>query len=91
MARLRLVAEKNKSVRDLGKKEEVEEDFKLCLVGKALTNSAVHFPSLMNVMAELWYPIKGVTITKIEDKRILFGFYNEIDLRRVIDEMPWFF
>lgn len=53
MVRLRLIDEENESVRDLDKKEEVEEDFWLCLVGKALTNNAVHFPSLRNVLAEV--------------------------------------
>ncbi|MBA0794248.1 hypothetical protein Gohar_018598 [Gossypium harknessii] len=58
---------------------------------KALTNSVVHFPSLRNVFAEFWHPIEGVTISEIEDKRIFFRFYNELDLNRVINGIPWFF
>ncbi|TYH05064.1 hypothetical protein ES288_A08G055500v1 [Gossypium darwinii] len=30
-------------------------------------------------------------ITEMEDKRTLFRFYSEVDLKRVIDGMPWFF
>ncbi|KAG4186464.1 hypothetical protein ERO13_A08G045650v2 [Gossypium hirsutum] len=30
-------------------------------------------------------------ITEMEDKRTLFRFYSEVDLKRVIDDMPWFF
>lgn len=33
---------------------------------------------------------KGV-YHEIEDKRILFQFYSKIDLKRVMDGMPWFF
>ncbi|KAA3462160.1 reverse transcriptase [Gossypium australe] len=65
------------------------QDF--CLVGRVLTDNVVNFPTLKNTLADLWHPLRGVTITEMEDKRILFRFYNEIDLKRVIDGMPWFF
>ncbi|KAG8473252.1 hypothetical protein CXB51_035234 [Gossypium anomalum] len=65
--------------------EGYENDFYMCLVGKILTNGIVHFPSMRNVLAELWHLIG------IEEKRTLFLFYNELDLKRVIDSMPWFF
>ncbi|PPS18979.1 hypothetical protein GOBAR_AA01625 [Gossypium barbadense] len=37
------------------------------------------------------HPLRGVTIMEVEDKRILFRFYSEIDLKRVMDSMLWFF
>lgn len=61
LARLRLADEKNDSVCDQDEVEEIEEDFRLCLVGSALTNSAVHFLSLRNVLEKIWHPIEGVT------------------------------
>ncbi|MBA0763344.1 hypothetical protein Gotri_012797, partial [Gossypium trilobum] len=45
--------------------EEVEDKFKLCLVGRVLTESVVHFPSMRNTLAELWHPLDGITITNI--------------------------
>ncbi|MBA0859489.1 hypothetical protein Goshw_007374, partial [Gossypium schwendimanii] len=63
----------------------------LCLVGQVLTDSIVNFPSLKNTLADLWDPLRGVSITENEDKRIVFRFYSEIDLNRVMDGMPWFF
>lgn len=57
-------------------KEAKEDEFLLCLVGRALTNGALHFPSLKNILAEIWHPIEGVTITELEGKRILFRFYK---------------
>ncbi|KAH1130789.1 hypothetical protein J1N35_002167 [Gossypium stocksii] len=70
---------------------EDDDEFRLCLVGRVLTNSSIHFPSLRNVLSELRHPIKGVTITEIKAKRILFRLYNEVDLKRLMDEIPWFF
>ncbi|KAH1082626.1 hypothetical protein J1N35_022387 [Gossypium stocksii] len=39
--------------------EEVEfdEDYNLCLVGRVLTESVMHFPSLRNMLANLWHPL----------------------------------
>ncbi|MFQ6623720.1 hypothetical protein Gotur_003518 [Gossypium turneri] len=68
----------------------VDPEYRLCLVGRVLTDSIVNFPSLKNTLADLWHPLRGVSIMEIEDKRILFQFYSEIDLKRVMDDMPWF-
>lgn len=89
IANLNIADEEEAVVHDL-EEEEDDNEFNLCLVGRALTNSVVHFPSLRIVLVELWHPIEGVSITKIEDKRVLFRFCNELDLKRVLDETPWF-
>ncbi|MBA0749089.1 hypothetical protein Gogos_003050 [Gossypium gossypioides] len=65
-----------------------EEDYKLCLVGRVLTDSMVHFLSMRNTLVDLWHPLEGVSITDIMEKGSLFQFYYEIDLKRVIDGMP---
>ncbi|MBA0753052.1 hypothetical protein Gogos_021653 [Gossypium gossypioides] len=41
----------------------------LCLVGRCLTDSVVHFSSLRNTLADLWHPIGGICITEIGEKR----------------------
>ncbi|MFQ6669210.1 hypothetical protein Gotur_034551, partial [Gossypium turneri] len=68
-----------------------DPEYGLCLVGRVLTDRIVNFSSLKNTLANLWYPLRGVSIMEIEDKHILFQFYSEIDLKRVMDGMPWFF
>ncbi|MBA0731929.1 hypothetical protein Gogos_016048 [Gossypium gossypioides] len=65
--------------------------FQFCLVGRCLTDSVVHFPSLSNTMADLWHPIGGICITDLGNKRYLFQFFNEVDIQRVISGTPWFF
>ncbi|MBA0755351.1 hypothetical protein Gogos_022157 [Gossypium gossypioides] len=68
-----------------------DPEYGLCLVGRVLTDSIVNFPSLKNKLANLWHSLRGVSIMEIEDKHILFRFYSKIDLKRVMDSMPWFF
>ncbi|PPD85808.1 hypothetical protein GOBAR_DD17245 [Gossypium barbadense] len=63
----------------------------LCLVGRCLIDSVVHFPSLRNTLADLWHPIGGICITEIGEKRYLFHFFHEINIERVITGTPWFF
>ncbi|KAH1072636.1 hypothetical protein J1N35_024964 [Gossypium stocksii] len=91
MTKLKLANEEDDQAHDHEESDEVEEDFKLCLVRKVLTNSTAHFLSLRNMLAEVWHPIEGVTITEMEDKRILSRFYNELDLKNVVDGMFRFF
>ncbi|MBA0712746.1 hypothetical protein Golax_011824 [Gossypium laxum] len=68
-----------------------EQLYDLFLVGRVLMDNAVNFPSLKITLADLWHPLRGVSITEMENKRILFQFYNEIGLKRVLDGLPWFF
>lgn len=51
----------------------------------------MHFSALKNTLADLWHPLKGVLIMELEDKRILFRFYCELDIQKVLDGLPWFF
>ncbi|MBA0852166.1 hypothetical protein Goshw_001961, partial [Gossypium schwendimanii] len=69
----------------------VKEDYRLCLVGRVLTDSVVHFPSMIRTWANLWHLLGGVSITDIGEKRVLFIFHYEVDINRVIEGMPWSF
>ncbi|KAK5819778.1 hypothetical protein PVK06_024801 [Gossypium arboreum] len=62
----------------------VDRNYQFCLVGRCLTDSLVHFPSLRNTMADLWHPIEGICITDLGDKRYLFQFFNNVDVQRVV-------
>ncbi|KAG8480404.1 hypothetical protein CXB51_025110 [Gossypium anomalum] len=91
LANLNIMDEEEDPMMVLGEDNVVEQIYDLCLVGRVLTDSIVIFSSLKNTLADLWHPLRRVTITALEDKRILFRFYNEIDLNRVLDSLPWFF
>ncbi|MBA0731796.1 hypothetical protein Golax_022759, partial [Gossypium laxum] len=91
LANLNIIDEEEDPMVVLGVNNDDEESYDLCLVGRVLTDSVVNFPSLRNTLADLWHPLRGVSITELENKRILFRFYSEIDLKRVLDGMPWFF
>ncbi|MBA0600223.1 hypothetical protein Gorai_006418, partial [Gossypium raimondii] len=38
---------------------------------------------MRSMFANLWYPLGGVSISDIREKRYLFRFYYEIDLKRI--------
>ncbi|MFQ6649259.1 hypothetical protein Gotur_023118 [Gossypium turneri] len=85
LANLNIVVDEEEPVQAFDGEDYAEEDFNFCLVGRVLTDNIFHFPSMRNLLAELWHSIERISITKIEDKRILFRFYNKVDLHRVWD------
>ncbi|MBA0756892.1 hypothetical protein Gotri_020033 [Gossypium trilobum] len=68
-----------------------DQNLQLILVGRCLTDSIVHFPSLRNTMADLWHPIRGICISDLGERCFLFQFFHEVDIRRVLARTPWFF
>ncbi|PPS03283.1 hypothetical protein GOBAR_AA17373 [Gossypium barbadense] len=60
LANLNLADEEKDPIQGQEDDEETEEDFSLHIVGKVLTDSAVHFSSIRNVLAELWHLIERV-------------------------------
>lgn len=53
--------------------------------------SVVHFSSLRITLVDLWYPIGCITITDLGERQYLFQFFLDVDLKRVLAGMPWFF
>ncbi|PPR99443.1 hypothetical protein GOBAR_AA21229 [Gossypium barbadense] len=91
LANLQIMEEEDEPLVLNGDAVSTDLNYELCLVGRVLTESIFNFPSLKNTMADLWHPLQGVSITEMEDRQILFRFYSEVDLKRVVDGMPWFF
>ncbi|MBA0871919.1 hypothetical protein Goshw_002133 [Gossypium schwendimanii] len=85
LANLNIMDEEEDPLVVVGDDIAIDPKYELCLVGRVLTDSIMNFLSLKNTLADLWHPLRRVSITKIEDKRILFQFYSEIDLKRVMD------
>ncbi|MBA0785720.1 hypothetical protein Gotri_025374, partial [Gossypium trilobum] len=89
LANLRLVDDEEETIQE---DVAVVENFpQFCLVGRCLTDSVVHFPSLRNTMADLWHPIGGICITDIGEKQYLFQFFHEVNIAMVLVGTPWFF
>ncbi|MBA0682260.1 hypothetical protein Goari_023991 [Gossypium aridum] len=64
--RLSISNDKEVLMQNQGDEDAVEEDFRLCLVGRVLTDSVVHFPSMRNTLTDLWHPLVGVSIMDID-------------------------
>ncbi|GMI93514.1 hypothetical protein HRI_003020700 [Hibiscus trionum] len=71
--------------------QDVVDPYDLCLVGRFLTSSVIHFLAMRNTMADVCHPLGGISVTDIGEKRICFKFYHEIDISRVLEGSPWFF
>lgn len=69
----------------------VEEklDFSLCLVGRFVTNKSIRFLIMKEMMAAVWMPLNGITITEIEPSIFLFRFYHNVDVQHVLNGGPW--
>ncbi|MBA0577229.1 hypothetical protein Golob_024741, partial [Gossypium lobatum] len=79
LANLRLLDDEEKAIQE--DEGAVNGVYQFCRVGRCLTDSVVHFPSLRNTMADLWHPIGGICIMELGEKRYLFQFFNEKFLR----------
>ncbi|MBA0701059.1 hypothetical protein Goari_022858 [Gossypium aridum] len=58
----------------------MERTYQFCLVGRCLTDSVVHFPSLRNAMADLWHPIGGICITDLGKNGIFSNSFMRLTL-----------
>lgn len=59
--------------------------------GCYLTTTTVNFQSMKTVLAKLWHPLGGVTITDIGEKMFLFRFYCEAEETRIMKGSLWTF
>ncbi|MBA0648537.1 hypothetical protein Goklo_016237 [Gossypium klotzschianum] len=64
-ARVSISNDKEVLMQNQGDEDAVDEDFRLCLVGRVLTHSVVHFPSMRNILTNLWHSLGGVSIMDI--------------------------
>lgn len=65
--------------------------FDFCIVGMFLTYNSINFQNIKFSLADLWHPIGGVAIMKLEAKRYLFYFFNSVDFEWIVGGGPWLF
>ncbi|XP_019186519.1 PREDICTED: uncharacterized protein LOC109181223 [Ipomoea nil] len=61
------------------------------LVGRFLTDRNMKVEMMKRVMASAWRPLMGIEITDVTPNLYLFTFFDEADMRRVLEEGPWAF
>ncbi|XP_019182742.1 PREDICTED: uncharacterized protein LOC109177752 [Ipomoea nil] len=68
-----------------------EEERPWVCIGHFLTSKVIKLEYMRQVMASVWQPVWGMQTTKFQPGRFMFVFYDETDMRRVLDEGPWLF
>jgi hypothetical protein len=76
---------------DFDEEEDDQVDLRWCLVGRFLCDRTIHFNSMKVRMADLWKPVKGVTIKEATDNKFLFHFAHPLDMEAVLKGGPWTF
>jgi hypothetical protein len=76
---------------DFDDEEDEQVDLRWCLVGRFLCERAIHFNSMKVRMADLWKPVKGVTIKEVPTGKFLFHFAHPLDMKAVLNGGPWSF
>ncbi|XP_019160868.1 PREDICTED: uncharacterized protein LOC109157414 [Ipomoea nil] len=61
------------------------------IVGRFLTDRILKTKVMKRVMASAWKPLMGIEITDVQPNLFLFTFFDEPDMKRVMDEGPWAF
>lgn len=66
-------------------------DVQLCLAGRFLTDRTIRSHMMKERMAEVWRPVKGVSIREVSLGMFLFQFFHKIDMEKVLGGGPWTF
>ncbi|PNY16121.1 hypothetical protein L195_g012831, partial [Trifolium pratense] len=76
---------------DFEEEEDEQVDLRWCLVGRFISDKAIHFNSMKVRMAELWRPVGGVTIKETSEGKFLFHFAHPLAMEAVLNGGPWTF
>lgn len=76
---------------DLTVLEDVQSDYKFCLVGSVLTKRYYNRNHFKLLMSDLWRHPRGLIIKECGENRFLFRFSSEEDMQWVLDREPWSF
>ncbi|XP_019189141.1 PREDICTED: uncharacterized protein LOC109183492 [Ipomoea nil] len=61
------------------------------VVGRFLTAKLIKLEYMRQVLASVWQPVMGVTVTEIQKGLFLFVFFHKTDVDYVLDGGPWAF
>lgn len=72
-------------------KEDRAGDLNLCLVGRFITDRSIRTHIMKERMAEIWRPVKNVTIKEVVPGIFVFQFFHRLDHDKVQKGSPWAF
>jgi hypothetical protein len=76
---------------ELEEDDTVQDDVTLCLVGRFLHDRPVKFNNMKVRLAEVWRPVKSMSVKEASQGRYLFKFFHPLDIEAVIKGGPWTF
>ncbi|MBA0717148.1 hypothetical protein Golax_004986 [Gossypium laxum] len=82
-AGLSLEDEEEVVVQLASKRLDLEASFENCFVGSFLTSSVVNFQSMRVTLANVWHPIRGISISDLNKGIFLFRLYHKMDTDRI--------
>ncbi|GAU36753.1 hypothetical protein TSUD_318520 [Trifolium subterraneum] len=67
-------------------REDTEEqhDLNLCLVGRFVHDRPIRFNSMKACLADVWRPVKGMTVKEATQGLYLFKFFHPLDVEEVL-------
>lgn len=91
VASLDIDNEENEELCFDGEGEEESNKFKMCLVGKFLTEKNINIRVMKTKMADVCRPTLGINIKEQKAGVFLFQFYHKDDMQWVQNGGPWSF
>jgi hypothetical protein len=68
-----------------------QHDLNLCLVGRYVHDRPIRFNSMKACLADVWRPVKSMTVKEASPGLYLFKFFHPLDVEGVLKGGPWNF
>ncbi|GAU46371.1 hypothetical protein TSUD_141290 [Trifolium subterraneum] len=68
----------------VGEYTEEQYDLNLCLVGRFVHDRPIRFNSMKACLADVWRPVKGMTVKEATQGLYLFKFFHPLDVEEVL-------
>ncbi|GAU49881.1 hypothetical protein TSUD_408200 [Trifolium subterraneum] len=75
----------------VGEDTDEQHDLNLCLVGRFVHDRPIRFYSMKACLADVWRPVKGMTVKEATQGLYLFKFFHPLDVEEVLKAGPWTF
>ncbi|GAU16656.1 hypothetical protein TSUD_326060 [Trifolium subterraneum] len=75
----------------VGEDTEEQHDLNLCLVGRFVHDRPIRVNSMKACLADVWRPVKGMTVKEATQGLYLFKFFHPLDVEEVLKGGPWTF
>ncbi|GAU32650.1 hypothetical protein TSUD_218990 [Trifolium subterraneum] len=75
----------------VGEDTDEQHDLNLCLEGRFVHDRPIRFNSMKACLADVWRPVKGMTVKEATQGLYLFKFFHPLDVEEVLKGGPWTF